>query len=93
VAQRSDTDAIDYRREGGIESLVTFTPPAELSQFLIDATRKIGLEFAGWDFKLDADGKYWCLEVNPMPGYSPYDERCDGAISRALYDHLGATEA
>jgi hypothetical protein len=92
VAQRADTDAIDYRREGGIASLVTFEPPDALAGFLVGATREIGLEFAGWDFKLDAEGNFWCLEVNPMPGYSVYDERCDGAISRALFKHLGTEQ-
>jgi hypothetical protein len=92
VAQRADIDAVDYRREGGINALVTFDPPEALARFLVGATREIGLEFAGWDFKLDAEGNFWCLEVNPMPGYSAYDERCDGAISRALFDHLGTAE-
>lgn len=43
-----------------------------------------GLVFAGWDVKLDREGRYWCLECNPMPGYSCYDRVGDGAISDAL---------
>ena len=42
----------------------------------------------GWDFKVDAEGRYWCLECNPMPGYSFYDRLGQGAVSRALVELL-----
>lgn len=62
--------------------------PAALRDLLVAATSRIGLAFAAWDFKIDSDGTYWCLEANPMPGYGPDDLRCDGAISRALCRYL-----
>ncbi len=90
IAQRLSADAVDYRRGGAMDDLAIFGPPASICDLTIEATRHIGLAFAGWDFKIDDDDQYWCLEVNPMPGYSPYDIRCDGAITRALLRHLGA---
>jgi hypothetical protein len=89
VAQRVSTACLDYRRGGGIEEMEIFELPRSLSTLLVEGTRALGLEFAGWDFKID-DGVYWCLEANPMPGYSPYDDRCGGAISRVLLHHLAA---
>jgi RimK-like ATP-grasp domain len=90
VAQRLSADTVDYRRGGAMDDLEVFELPAPLRDLVIDATRRIGLAFAGWDFKIDSDDRYWCLEVNPMPGYSPYDLRCDGAITQALLRYLGA---
>jgi D-alanine-D-alanine ligase-like ATP-grasp enzyme len=91
VAQRLAASTVDYRRGGSMDDMETFEPPEDLRRLLVKATRSIGLEFAGWDFKVDADGVYWCLEANPMPGYGPYDAYSKGAISRALFRHLGAS--
>jgi hypothetical protein len=88
VAQRVSGGNVDYRRAGDIDEMEVFDPPPALRDLLVEGTRAIGLEFAGWDFKIDDDDVYWCLEANPMPGYSPYDTRCDGAISRELLLHL-----
>lgn len=66
--------------------------PKEIAQKIVTCTRHFGLAFAGWDFKVDASGTYWCLECNPMPGYSVYDNRLDGGITRALLSLMeGAT--
>jgi hypothetical protein len=90
VAQRLSADTVDYRRGGAMDDLELFELPADVRDLVIAGTRSIGLAFAGWDFKIDSDDQFWCLEVNPMPGYSPYDLRCDGAITRALLLYLGA---
>jgi hypothetical protein len=88
VAQVARAGAVDYRRAGAIAGMEVVQPPAALRNMLAAATSRIGLGFAGWDFKIDADGAYWCLEANPMPGYGPYDSRCDGAISSMLRRYL-----
>jgi hypothetical protein len=88
VAQRIVSGGVDYRRDADFDDLERFDPPDELAQQLIRTTKALDLEFAGWDFKIDAAGDYWCLEVNPMPGYNPYDHRCDGAISSLLLGRL-----
>ncbi len=88
VAQVAGAGAVDYRRAGAIAGMALFDLPAALRDLLVAATARIGLAFAGWDFKIEPDGTYWCLEANPMPGYGPYDARCDGAISAALLRYL-----
>ena len=88
VAQVARAGAVDYRRVGAIGGMEAVEPPAALRDLLVDATSRIGLGFAGWDFKIDSDGAFWCLEANPMPGYGPYDLRCDGAISSMLRRYL-----
>jgi hypothetical protein len=90
VAQRLCAGTVDYRRGGVMDNLDVFELPEPIRNLVIAGTKQIGLAFAGWDFKVDSGEQYWCLEVNPMPGYSPYDLRCDGAITRALLRYLGA---
>jgi hypothetical protein len=80
----TEGEAIDHRSDGGITRYSRFELERGVAGALVEATAAQGLAFAGWDFKVDTDGKLWCLEANPMPGYSFYDRRLDGAITRAL---------
>lgn len=83
IACRFSSTAIDYRSDRGAERSVVDIP-VDLARLLVAKTAEQGLLFAGWDFKVDRAGTYWCLECNPMPGYSFYDRVCEGAISDAL---------
>ncbi|MFG3013121.1 RimK family alpha-L-glutamate ligase [Streptomyces cinerochromogenes] len=88
-AEEAVSSAVDYRTAPPED--VVFRPhelPAPLAAQLTARTRDLGLAFAGWDLKRDADGTYWCLEANPMPGYDWYDRRADGAITASLTDLL-----
>lgn len=89
VGQRIAADCIDYRRGGNLQEMEVFAVPTDLKNRLVSATSRMELAFAGWDFKIDANNIYWCLEANPMPGYLPYDVACQGAISQALVRYLG----
>jgi len=87
-AERILSDAVDYRARGVQTRHEAAGVPEALLERMIRAAEVMGLAFTGWDFKVDADGRHWCLEVNPSPGYDVYDRRADGAISRALIRHL-----
>lgn len=87
-AERIDSDAVDYRAKSSRPSFQSLDVPAPLLGLMRAASREMGLLFTGWDFRVDAAGRWWCLEVNPMPGYGSYDRRCDGAISAALGEEL-----
>jgi glutathione synthase/RimK-type ligase-like ATP-grasp enzyme len=88
IAVRVRSELVDYRRKGGNRRWWAVEVPEELAETLVAATARLGLSFAGWDFKVDTDERYWCLEANPMPGYTMYDGWLDGAISDALIAHL-----
>lgn len=88
IACRFSSTAIDYRSDRGA-ARQRVEVPDELGALLVALTAEQGLTFAGWDFKVDAAGDYWCLECNPMPGYSFYDRVCEGAVSDALVRALG----
>jgi hypothetical protein len=86
VAVRSR--AVDYR----IVDDAQYFPievPQSLANRLVKTTARLGLTFAGWDFKMsDEDDLFYALEVNPMPGYHIYDAAVDGEITRALVDFV-----
>ena len=42
--------------------------------------------FAGIDFKIAEDGTWYCLEVNPMPSFIPYQWATGQPIAEALVD-------
>lgn len=74
---------VDYRHSDEAE-YIEWKLPESLCQRIINATAAFGLKFAGWDFKVTEDNQYWCLEVNPMPGYDGYDVRAEGKITDSL---------
>ncbi|MFJ9820104.1 RimK family alpha-L-glutamate ligase [Streptomyces sp. NPDC101151] len=84
-AEEAVCAAVDYRTAPLDE--VEFRPhhlPSGLATRIAACTRGLGLAFAGWDLKRDTDGRYWCLEANPMPGYDWYDRRLGGAVTTSL---------
>ena len=79
---------VDYRVVGQVPSFTRNEIPRDLADRLVRATRALNLVLAGWDFKVDSLGRYWCLEANPQPGYSFYDTKVDGEISDVLIKYL-----
>jgi hypothetical protein len=92
ISVRISSDHVDYRRDRATRHR-PWELADELSARLVNATGAQGLVFAGWDLKLDGDGRLWCLEANPMPGYKMYDRWLGGVISDALLDNLRAGES
>ena len=85
-----ESDAVDYRTGLGdaVERLrAVRSAPRQDGQ---RQAKAMGLLLAGWDFKLDADGRAWCLEANAMPGYSSYDRRLGGSISKEVLRLMGS---
>jgi glutathione synthase/RimK-type ligase-like ATP-grasp enzyme len=78
---------VDYRTDRHARYSAT-TLPGDLQALLVDATHAQGMVFSGWDLKVDAQERVWCLESNPMPGYSFYDRHVQGDISKALMRQL-----
>lgn len=81
------SDAVDYRYDdSGKASEMPFTLPGDIAALCVSVTAALDLEFSGIDFILTEDSQYYCLEVNPMPGYHGYD-RC---LRLAISDDLAA---
>lgn len=91
-ALRVTAQTLDYRSRDSEAQYEPYDLPETLADTIVAATRAQGLYFAGWDFKVDSSGAHWCLEANPMPGYSMYDRRLGGSISSALMRVLMAPQ-
>lgn len=92
IAERIVGDQVDYRyREPGAPrpEFAPCEPPAVIASRCVAFCRAHRLVFAGIDFKVTPEERWHALEVNPMPGYDPYDRRLGGRISRALVELLG----
>jgi hypothetical protein len=86
ISVRIASSRTDYRLDSeAIFELCTL--PGVMQDMLRSATRSFGLEFAGWDLKIRGS-ECWVLEANPMPGYSYYDTKLDGRITRALIEYF-----
>ena len=80
-AEQIDSIVVDYRyAPKGTSKFKPIELPNQVTSDCIATTAAAGLHFAGIDFKVDGEGKYWMLEVNPMPGYDGYDRRLEGRI-------------
>lgn len=88
------SDQVDYRYDAsGSATDRPFAVPPELANLCVGITHEMGLEFSGIDFKISSrDRSFYCLEVNPMPGYHGYDLTLNGSISGALGELLSAVD-
>jgi hypothetical protein len=90
-ATRIRTEATDYRyaqQRGHDVDMQPFTLPPEIEARCCALSRMLELPFCGIDFKLTSSGEYFCLEVNPSPAYSYYEETTGQPIARALVEFL-----
>jgi glutathione synthase/RimK-type ligase-like ATP-grasp enzyme len=68
--------ALDWRQEVaqghvGLEGIAT---PAEVETAVLEFSREAGIEFGSFDFAVDADGRWWFLEVNEEGQFLWLDE-------------------
>jgi glutathione synthase/RimK-type ligase-like ATP-grasp enzyme len=82
------SDAIDYRfdSEGTIYGQVEV--PSDIARLCIRATADEGLVLAGLDFRVDSHGRWWCLELNPVPTFLPYEAGSGHSIGDTIVDLL-----
>lgn len=89
-ATRITTSAVDYRYACRSSVPAKFSPyelTDDLNQMCLRLNQLSGLYFSGIDLIINPEGVY-CLEVNPCPGYSYYQEATGQPISDALAEYL-----
>jgi glutathione synthase/RimK-type ligase-like ATP-grasp enzyme len=91
VLIQSSAIAPDYRSSIATSTYFDYELPPNVAGLVRDAASIQRLSFSGWDFKLDARQRLWCLEANPMPAYHFYD--VGGRITDALCRLLWPTDA
>ncbi len=81
------TDAVDYRyaaRDGLDVRMEAFDELPELGARCVAFASALALPLAGFDFRVTTDGTAFCLEVNPMPMFSFYEERAGQRIAELI---------
>jgi glutathione synthase/RimK-type ligase-like ATP-grasp enzyme len=90
-ATEVESEATDYRyaSRGGHE--VRMRPvelPAEVARRCVRLAAELGLPLSGIDLKRTSEDEFYCLEVNPSPAYSFYQEQTGQPIADAIVDYL-----
>ena len=74
-AEKEFDYAAKYQAGGASElcpAPITAAQQEEMGAFALKLHKTLGLEvYSRTDFILDQDGKFWCLEVNSLPGMTP----------------------
>jgi glutathione synthase/RimK-type ligase-like ATP-grasp enzyme len=89
------TDATDYRyayRHGNSIELYEIELPKEVAEHCVTLAESLELPFAGIDIKVTAQNRVYCLEVNPSPAFSYYEEQTGQPIGRTLALYLNRLE-
>jgi hypothetical protein len=76
---RFDTDSADY---------APCDPPDGVSARCVAYAQQEGLPLAGFDFRVDQGGMWYCLEMNPVPTFLPYEAATGQCIGDAIIDLL-----
>ncbi len=87
--------ATDYRYAPGAGSSVELAPfnlPGQLGQNLVSVARGMGLLVAGADLRRSVDGRWFCLEVNPLPGFTYFEDHPGQPIAGAIAELLTAED-
>jgi glutathione synthase/RimK-type ligase-like ATP-grasp enzyme len=83
---------VDYRFESqGATYSATEIPDAIAAQCCSFAERE-GVVLAGFDFRRTPDGRWRCLEMNPVPSFLPYEFSAGLPIGRAVVAALTRKE-
>lgn len=95
-AARACTPGVDYRyaaRQGHDLELEACDLPESVARRCCDLARRLGLDFAGLDFKRTPEGRWVCLEANPCPAFSFYEEATGLPIAAAVAEYLAKGKA
>jgi glutathione synthase/RimK-type ligase-like ATP-grasp enzyme len=86
------SDADDYRyaarRGGEAPTLQACTLPLEIQERCVALSRALELPLAGIDLRRAPDGRWFCFEVNPSPGFTYYEAHTGQPIADAIASYL-----
>jgi len=78
------SEEIDYRFDTGAGDICATTVPTYLHALCQRVTEQEGLVLSGFDFMVTAEGTWYCLEVNPVPTFLPYEVATGHPISKTI---------
>ena len=87
-ATRIEGEGLDYRFDEEENRYTAMEAPEEIRELCIRISEVEGLELSGTDFRVDADGGWWCLETNPVPTFLPYESAAGHRIADTVLEHI-----
>jgi glutathione synthase/RimK-type ligase-like ATP-grasp enzyme len=81
------SEADDYRyaaRHGAPPTLRACTLPVDVAERCVALSRALSLPLAGIDLRRTPDGRWFCFEVNPSPGFTYYEAHTGQPIADAI---------
>ena len=87
------TAADDYRYAGATGDDIDVTSceiPDDLAAACKQVALGLGLPFAGLDLRQTPDGRWYCFEANPSPGFTFYDREPGAPIASAVAQMLAS---
>ena len=87
------SEASDYRyahsQGASVEARAIDLPP-DVADSCLRLARRIGLELSGIDLRRAPDGRYYCFEINPSPGFIYFERLTGQPVSEAVARRLRA---
>ncbi len=77
---------IDYRFDTEGNKFEIAQIPTNIERLCHKMAEKENLVIAGFDFRATEQGKWYCLEVNPVPTFLPYEMATGQAIGNEILD-------
>jgi hypothetical protein len=87
------SDASDYRYARAQGSTVdgrAVDLPPDVADSCLRLARGLGLELSGIDLRRTPDGRYYCFEINPSPGFIFFERLTGQPVSEAVARRLRA---
>jgi glutathione synthase/RimK-type ligase-like ATP-grasp enzyme len=87
LAIEIESEADDYRYAYRVNRQVAMNVidlPDEIARKCSTMARRMDLQLAGIDFRLTPEGTWYCLEVNPSPGFTYFEAATGQPIARAV---------
>jgi glutathione synthase/RimK-type ligase-like ATP-grasp enzyme len=79
---------IDYRFDTGPKAYRATSVPAPIEDLCHRFADGEEMIIAGFDFRVSEDGQWFCLEMNPVPTFLPYEMETGQPIGDALLDEI-----
>lgn len=87
IATEIVSGADDYRYASRVNANVAMAPvelPTDFAKCCRHLVSSLGLSLAGIDFRRTPQGKWYCLEVNPSPGFTYFEAATGQPIAAAV---------
>lgn len=79
-------DTVDYRFDTDHAAFSAIDVPADVARRCVAHAAGEGVVLAGFDFRVDDAGRWWCLEMNPVPTFLPYEAGTGARIGDRIVD-------